>query len=163
MSRRREDVEAGANNNNTRQRKPKMRTASQSMLLLRQSSTVFKRAKEQQTPGEGGSPSARPSSSPVHNQDEEEPCYICTSSQANGVLMECGHGGLCYACGLELARKGQTCPLCRTTIAEVIQIESMSLSFGIASSSTQVRVSARGKRSDKPPNQNSHRGRGIAV
>jgi hypothetical protein len=83
------------------------------------------------------------------------------SSQANGVLMECGHGGLCYACGLELARKGQTCPLCRAVIAEVIQIESMSLSFGVASSSNQVKVSTRGRRHSK--NGAGARGFGIAV
>lgn len=73
--------------------------------------------------------------------------------------MECGHGGLCYVCGLELARKGQTCPLCRAVISEVIQIESTSLSFGVASSSNQVKVSSKNRKR----NSKSGRGFGIAV
>jgi hypothetical protein len=70
--------------------------------------------------------------------------------------MECGHGGLCYACGLELARKGQTCPLCRAVIAEVVQIESTSLSFGVARSLVQVTVSQRESR-------RQHTGRGTSM
>jgi len=142
-----------------RRARPTIKPASRNVFLLRQSATVFRRAKNASESTE--EKNVLPSSSPVHNRssdwrdrDEKEegdakPCYICMSSQANGVLMECGHGGLCYACGLELARKGQTCPLCRAIIMEVVQIESTSLSFGVARSLVQTEVLQRDSRRQK--------------
>lgn len=29
-------------------------------------------------------------------------CLICCDSQADSVLMECGHGGICFTCGIAL-------------------------------------------------------------
>ena len=115
-----------------------MQPSSRSLFLLRQSATVFRRAHDLPSrrpaaegnlfddsfdlsaPWPGGAPDG-------DEDDDEKPCYICMSSLPNGVLMECGHGGLCYACGLELARKGHHCPLCREVINEVVQNERVCL------------------------------------
>ena len=47
-------------------------------------------------------------------EEEDGDCQICMSNAADAVLLECGHGGLCYACAVRLL-KGTTraCPLCR--------------------------------------------------
>lgn len=40
--------------------------------------------------------------------------------------MPCGHGGLCYECGLQLLKKGndtQKCHLCREYIEQILKID----------------------------------------
>merc|ERR550537_1081844 len=39
--------------------------------------------------------------------------------------MNCGHGGMCFRCGLVLARKvgKKICPICRSQITEVLKID----------------------------------------
>ena len=57
---------------------------------------------------------------------EELPlCFICADNCANGVIMNCGHGGMCFRCGLVLARKvgKKICPICRSQITEVLKID----------------------------------------
>ena len=56
-------------------------------------------------------------------------CYICADREANAVLMNCGHGGMCYECGLILARREgeKICPVCRSSIEQVLKICSQSV------------------------------------
>jgi hypothetical protein len=75
--------------------------------------------------------------------------------------MECGHGGLCYACGLELARKGQPCPLCRGVISEVLQLESTSAGSGVARSYNQATVLHRAEKRGHRRGASPRRGIGI--
>lgn len=116
-----------------RLRRPIMQIASQSIFFLRHSSTVFKRTKYSHELSECSS----------HEYDDSKPCYVCMSNPSNGILMECGHGGLCYECAIELARKSQPCPLCRSLIQEVVHIDSMNSLLGVVWSSTQVTVKHR--------------------
>ena len=150
-----------------RVRRPLMQVASRNLFLLRHSSTVFTRSHQSKDLRENAEQG--PAGEPC-DEDENKPCYVCMSSHADGVLMECGHGGLCYQCGLELARKGQQCPLCRSVIEEVLHIDTKSLSSGVARSFTQVTVkhddaSGRAGQSEDPPSgQADHlRRSGIAV
>jgi hypothetical protein len=128
-----------------RARRPIMKLASKNLLLLRSSSSVFKRTKEIKASSSTTGHLEHGHSNGGIELESNKLCYVCMTSGANGVLMECGHGGLCYQCGLELARKGQQCPLCRSVIEEVVHIDSMTPDFGIARSSTQVKVKHRNK------------------
>ncbi len=48
------------------------------------------------------------------------------SNQADAVIMQCGHGGVCYECGKQMLLKGsdlQRCHLCREFIEQVLKID----------------------------------------
>ena len=48
------------------------------------------------------------------------------SEIADGVIMPCGHGGLCYECAIQFLKKGgdmQRCHLCREYIEQVLKID----------------------------------------
>jgi Zinc finger, C3HC4 type (RING finger) len=47
----------------------------------------------------------------------EKLCYVCEARDANAVLLECGHGGVCYECALGLVRqrRERSCPICRVS------------------------------------------------
>lgn len=48
-------------------------------------------------------------------------CYICCERRADAVVMECGHGGMCFTCATQLANTPPSlCPVCRKTISEVL-------------------------------------------
>lgn len=69
------------------------------------------------------------------NQDKEEPlkkepsqkepstCLICFDKNSNAVIMDCGHGGICYDCCIAMWQKNQGCYLCRKPILQVLQVE----------------------------------------
>ena len=41
----------------------------------------------------------------------------------DAVLLECGHGGICYTCARRcLRKKGRECPMCRAPVEQVVQI-----------------------------------------
>lgn len=51
-------------------------------------------------------------------------CFICCSQWADAVIMDCGHGGLCYTCALVTASNvPQLCPVCRGPIREVRRMQ----------------------------------------
>ena len=51
-------------------------------------------------------------------------CYVCCVARKNAVIMECGHGGLCFECGKSLAsRHPRNCPICRAPISAVLRVE----------------------------------------
>lgn len=43
-------------------------------------------------------------------------CIICFENIPDAVFMECGHGGICYECSLELWKTTGECYLCRNVI-----------------------------------------------
>ncbi|KAH8079596.1 hypothetical protein JL720_9344 [Aureococcus anophagefferens] len=52
-------------------------------------------------------PPPRRAASPVK---DKHLCYVCCLARRNAVIMECGHGGLCFECGKSLAqRHPRTC------------------------------------------------------
>lgn len=54
--------------------------------------------------------------------DESRECIVCFESVAElVVLVPCGHVAVCTSCAAELQSAGQSCPVCRTDIREVVK------------------------------------------
>lgn len=52
-------------------------------------------------------------------------CKICYAAEADAVVMECGHGGLCMECCRQVmrsARAQRVCPLCRSRISLLLRV-----------------------------------------
>lgn len=47
-------------------------------------------------------------------------CLVCFDKPPDAVFMECGHGGICYDCSLELWKATGECYLCRNEITHVL-------------------------------------------
>lgn len=48
------------------------------------------------------------------SEDSNKACVICFENQPDAVLMNCGHGGICHKCAVELWKKTDgLCHLCR--------------------------------------------------
>ena len=55
---------------------------------------------------------------------EKASCCICFSNLANAVLMNCGHGGICYECGKSILQSNCClCHLCREPLLFVLQMD----------------------------------------
>jgi len=51
-------------------------------------------------------------------------CCICFDQKPDAVIMECGHGGICYECGNHLlATDPHACHLCRESINYVLKMD----------------------------------------
>lgn len=51
-------------------------------------------------------------------------CWICFEGQRDAVLLECGHGGICFACAQRcFKKKGRICPMCRQPVTQVVHIQ----------------------------------------
>ncbi|CAD8094910.1 unnamed protein product [Paramecium sonneborni] len=55
-------------------------------------------------------------------QQSNSKCIICCEKPSNAVLMNCGHGGICYQCAIQMAQKSKECFLCRQNIQEIYEI-----------------------------------------
>ena len=51
------------------------------------------------------------------------PCTVCFDKPADAVFMDCGHGGLCYDCSLDVWKTNEECYLCRMPIIKVLQFD----------------------------------------
>jgi len=49
-------------------------------------------------------------------------CYICVSKVPNAIVMDCGHGGMCYECAIESWRKGNKCVMCRQEVVRILKV-----------------------------------------
>lgn len=55
---------------------------------------------------------------------EKASCCICFSNLANAVIMNCGHGGICYDCGKSILQSNVClCHLCREPLLFVLQMD----------------------------------------
>ena len=43
-------------------------------------------------------------------------CQICFEDDRSTAMLPCGHGGLCWDCGLQIYALTEECPMCRTKI-----------------------------------------------
>ncbi|CAN0307751.1 unnamed protein product, partial [Ectocarpus sp. 13 AM-2016] len=43
-------------------------------------------------------------------------CQICFDQDYSTVMLPCGHGGLCWECGLHIYALTEECPMCRTKV-----------------------------------------------
>ena len=75
-------------------------------------------------------PLAHPESSSVADALDDgldcDTCWICYNGPRDAVLLECGHGGLCFACATKCAQqRPRLCPMCRQRITRVVQLEGL--------------------------------------
>ena len=49
----------------------------------------------------------------------EHSCQICFEHDHSTAMLPCGHGGVCWECGLQIYALTQECPMCRVTIEVV--------------------------------------------
>ncbi|CAD8141924.1 unnamed protein product [Paramecium pentaurelia] len=50
-------------------------------------------------------------------------CCICFDNDPDALFMQCGHGGVCYHCALDMWKNKDECYLCRKKIERVLQIQ----------------------------------------
>ena len=65
--------------------------------------------------------SENPNSSRSKVQDSQTSianCLICFDKLPDSIIMECGHGGICYDCALDLWKSSAECYLCRKVCQE---------------------------------------------
>ncbi len=43
-------------------------------------------------------------------------CMLCLTASCDAVLQDCGHGGVCYDCAVNLFKTQRKCMLCRQSI-----------------------------------------------
>ena len=54
----------------------------------------------------------------------QKDCCICFDQKPDAVIMECGHGGICYDCGRHLlVTEPHVCHLCREDIVYVLKMD----------------------------------------
>jgi hypothetical protein len=53
---------------------------------------------------------------------EIEQCFLCCEKYANAVIMNCGHGGICFDCALNMQKEAKSCFLCRGEIEKILKI-----------------------------------------
>ncbi|EAS01527.2 zinc finger, C3HC4 type (RING finger) protein (macronuclear) [Tetrahymena thermophila SB210] len=82
-------------------------------------------------------------------------CLVCFDKSPDSVFMDCGHGGVCYDCSLEIWKKTGECYLCRLKIVQVLQVDLKSKVYGLMKviSSTQMvqREVDESEQSSQPP------------
>ncbi|EAS06668.2 zinc finger, C3HC4 type (RING finger) protein (macronuclear) [Tetrahymena thermophila SB210] len=61
--------------------------------------------------------------SKLTSQPSCQQCLVCFDNQPDSVILECGHGGLCNQCALDIWKKTGECYLCRQTISKIVQID----------------------------------------
>ena len=73
--------------------------------------------------GDADGAPAVPPAPPSTTDDDELCCSVCFSGPRDAVLLECGHGGICYTCALKCMRSnGPQCPICRAHVVHVVQL-----------------------------------------
>lgn len=71
----------------------------------------------------GGSSGPLAAGAPPPSRRKHSTCYICCERRADAVVMECGHGGVCFTCATVLADSPpHLCPVCRKVIQEVFKL-----------------------------------------
>ncbi|OMJ67913.1 hypothetical protein SteCoe_34808 [Stentor coeruleus] len=50
-------------------------------------------------------------------------CSICCEKEADAIIMNCGHGGICFDCSCEIVKKTKKCHICRTVIEKIYQFK----------------------------------------
>ena len=50
---------------------------------------------------------------------QDKTCLICFDKETDAIFMDCGHGGVCYECAIEIWKSTNECHLCREPIKSV--------------------------------------------
>lgn len=60
--------------------------------------------------------------------DPTDVCTICFEKAKNAVLVDCGHGGVCYNCSIDVFVTSGHCPFCRNEIKQIVTVGFASMS-----------------------------------
>jgi hypothetical protein len=63
-----------------------------------------------------------PESEPDRESDGDGCCIICMDQPKNTVFYKCGHLATCIECGSAMQERGQSCPICRQVIVDVVRV-----------------------------------------
>jgi len=58
-----------------------------------------------------------------NGEEEETLCYLCFEGPPNAVLLNCGHGGICYECAVALIKKKNECMECRKPVEMIYKVD----------------------------------------
>jgi len=61
----------------------------------------------------------------LDNNEEKDSCFVCESNEADAVVMECGHGGMCYECAMLGWQTSNKCHICRREIKSVLRVRNL--------------------------------------
>jgi hypothetical protein len=96
--------------------------------MLRMSPTYFKVIENYSQSQEESSPLSPTENSCLLKTEveprEESLCYICCNNEADGVIINCGHGGVCHGCLLDYINRKDECMECRTKVENLLKIDS---------------------------------------
>ncbi|OMJ88635.1 hypothetical protein SteCoe_9420 [Stentor coeruleus] len=53
----------------------------------------------------------------------EKKCVICVEGPCDSVLMDCGHGGICFTCASLMVKQKESCHFCRAPIIRALKIK----------------------------------------
>lgn len=72
-------------------------------------------------------------------------CLVCFDKFPDAVFMDCGHGGICYDCSLDLWKTNGECYLCRDVltcnkIQKIVQILQIEIKSKNVSPSNTIKV-----------------------
>lgn len=65
------------------------------------------------------------------SREKSQTCTICLDAGADAVLMDCGHGAICFVCGLALLNTTCECHLCRQPVVQVLKIDTSFVSHDL--------------------------------
>jgi len=64
---------------------------------------------------------------PNRNLDNPNPltleCTICFDKKSDAIILECGHGGICFDCGKQILKRKHICPFCRNPAVAIYKIQ----------------------------------------
>jgi len=61
----------------------------------------------------------------LDSKEEKDSCFVCESKEADAVVMECGHGGMCYECAMLGWQTSNKCHICRREIKSVLRVKNL--------------------------------------
>ena len=59
----------------------------------------------------------------VKEEFKVDRCKICCLNNSNAVVMQCGHGGICFECAVKMWETSRKCHMCRGPISKLLKIE----------------------------------------
>jgi len=68
------------------------------------------------------SPHPAPSAVPTDDSQLSGDCVVCLSNPRDTTILPCRHMCLCHECARELAQRSDKCPICRSFIADFIEL-----------------------------------------
>ena len=58
-----------------------------------------------------------------HRSWDIKNCAMCCDKICDAVFMDCGHGGVCFNCAVQLRKSHGKCHLCREVILQVLRVK----------------------------------------